>query len=228
MLGQQAKKLILVTGEKETAYAELLSSLISLKDDKEDGVMGIKDGSVEAVVWSESVYNDNKAQLGSNTKLIFIGKNKASEAVISSIRFNKDMEKYGVKVGSLSNKAVFYVEPNELMNNKALYDEFYEKYIELTKKFDDTVADTEAIKKAVLTDGIDVAFGKGAKAVGGFFGGLFGKKSETVNSEEKAEGTDFFNFGAKIEANNLIPDQMFRYAVLSYYLDSLADFMEIK
>lgn len=228
MLGQQVKKLIIVTGEKETVYAELLSSLISLKDDKEDGVVGIKDGSVEAVVWNEKVYNDNKAQLGSNTKLIFIGKNKASEAVISSIRFNKEMEKYGVKVGSLSNKTVIYVESNELLNNKALYDEFYEKYIELTKKFDDTVADTETIKKAVLTDGIDVAFGKGAKAVGGFFGGLFGKKNENADNEEKAEGTDFFNFGAKLEANNLVPDQMFRCAVLSFYLDGLTDFMEIK
>ena len=173
MLGGMVKKLIIVTGEKETAYAELLSSLISLKDDdmENNQIVGIKDGSVEAVVWNEAVYNDNKPQLGSNTKLIFVGKNKTSEAIISSIRFNKDIEKYGIKVGSLSNKAVLYVEPNELLNNKALYDEFYERYIELTKRFDDTVADTEAIKKAVHKDGIGEAVGKGAKAVGGFFGG---------------------------------------------------------
>lgn len=230
MLGQQIKKLIIVTGEKESIYAELLSSLISLKDDdaENNAIVGIKDGSVEAVVWSESVYNDNKAQLGSSTKLIFVGKNKSSEAVISSIRFNKEMRKYGIKVGSLSNKAVLFVESNDLMNNKERYDEFYEKYVELTKKFDDSVADTEAIKKAVHTDGIGEAVGKSAKAVGGFIGGIFGKKKETTPDEEKAEGTDFFNFGAKIEANNIIPDQMFRYAVLSFYLDGLAEFMEIK
>lgn len=33
MLGGMVKKLIIVTGEKESVYAELLSSLISLKDD---------------------------------------------------------------------------------------------------------------------------------------------------------------------------------------------------
>ena len=230
MLGGMVKKLIIVTGEKETAYAELLSSLISLKDDdmENNQIVGIKDGSVEAVVWNEAVYNDNKPQLGSNTKLIFVGKNKTSEAIISSIRFNKDIEKYGIKVGSLSNKAVLYVEPNELLNNKALYDEFYERYIELTKRFDDTVADTEAIKKAVHKDGIGEAVGKGAKAVGGLFGGLFHKKKDDTPEKDTNEGTDFFNFGAKIEAGNLIPDQMFRYAVLSYYLDDLADFMGIK
>ena len=93
MLGGMVKKLIIVTGEKETAYAELLSSLISLKDDdmENNQIVGIKDGSVEAVVWNEAVYNDNKPQLGSNTKLIFVGKNKTSEAIISSIRFNKDI-----------------------------------------------------------------------------------------------------------------------------------------
>ena len=234
MFGGMVKKLIIVTGEKEVVYAELLSSLISLKDDDSENntVVGIKDGSVEAVVWNESVFKDNKAQLGSNTKIVYIGKTKSSEAVIPSIRFDKDIEKFGIKVGSLSNKAVLFVEPNVLRSNKELYDEFYEKYIELTKKFDDSVADTDAVKKAVHTDGIDTALGKGAKAVGGFFGGVFGKK-KGEHKEETAEntqnkGTDFFNFGAKIDSGKLIPDQMFRYAVLGFYLNGLAEFMEVQ
>ena len=38
-------------------YAELLSSLISMKDDNIDTktVFGIPDGSVEAVVWNEKI-----------------------------------------------------------------------------------------------------------------------------------------------------------------------------
>ena len=53
MLGGMVKKLIIVTGEKESVYAELLSSLISLKDDDTENnqVIGIKDESVEAVVF---------------------------------------------------------------------------------------------------------------------------------------------------------------------------------
>ena len=78
-------------------YAELLSSLISMKDDNIDTktVFGILDGSVEAVVWNEKIYNDNKIQLGSNTKIIFIGRTKSSENIIPSINFMK-FSKYGI------------------------------------------------------------------------------------------------------------------------------------
>ncbi len=226
MIGGMVKKLIIVTGDKETVYAELLSSLITLKDDdiENNTVVGIKDGSVEAVVWNENIYNDNKAQLGSNTKLIFVGKNKSSEAIIPSIRFDKNMIKYGVYVGSIGNKAVFYIESNTLFCNKDLYDDFYDKYIELTKRFDDSVADTESIKKAIHTDGIGEAFEKGTKAVKGLFGKIMGVPAEKA----KTERTDFFKISTKIEASKLIADQMFRYAVLSFYLDGLAEFMEIK
>ena len=49
MIGGTVKKLIIVSGEKERVYAELLSSLIVLKDDDiENGkVVGIKDGAFE-------------------------------------------------------------------------------------------------------------------------------------------------------------------------------------
>lgn len=50
-----AKSLIIVSGENEKVYAELLLSLVTLiDDDKENGkVVGIKDGSVNATIWSE-------------------------------------------------------------------------------------------------------------------------------------------------------------------------------
>ena len=187
MIGGMVKKLIIVTGEKESVYAELLSSLITLKDDdvENNTVVGI---------------------------------------VIPSIRFDKDMTKYGVYVGSIGNKAVLYIESNTLFSNKDLYDDFYEKYIDLTKCFDDSVADTESIKKATHTDGIGEAFGKGTKAVKGLFGKIKGAPVEKA----KNEGTDFFKISTKIEASKLISDQMLRYAVLSFYLDGLAGFMEIK
>lgn len=178
----------------------MLSSLITLKDDdvENNTVVGIKDGSVEAVVWNEDIYNDNKAQLGSNTKLIFIGKNKSSEAVIPSIRFDKDMAKYGVNVGSLGNKAVLYIESNTLFSNKDLYDGFYEKYIKLTERFDDSVADTESIKKATHTDGIGETFEKGTKAVKG----LFGKIKGAPAGKEKMEGQISLKSALKLNQAN--------------------------
>lgn len=227
MLNEKIKKMIIVSGEKEMIYAELLSSLISMKDDDEEKqiVFGIPDGSVESVVWDEKVYNNNKIQLGSNTKIVFIGKTKSSENIIPSIKFNH-LKKYGINIGWISNKAVIYINSDVLINNKELYNEFFEMYKNITEKFDNNIADSEAIKKAKHTDGIDVAFGKSMNAVGSFFNGLFNKNTE--NNINTVEGTDFFDFGAKIEAGNLIPEQMYRYAIFYYYINNLSKFMEIE
>ena len=68
-----AKSLIIVSGENEKVYAELLLSLVTLiDDDKENGkVVGIKDGSVNATIWSEKIYEDNNPQMTSSTKIVF-------------------------------------------------------------------------------------------------------------------------------------------------------------
>lgn len=162
MLGGMVKKLIIVTGEKESVYAELLSSLISLKDDDTENnqVIGIKDESVEAVVWSEKVYDDNKIQLSSKAKVIFVGKTKATEPFIVSIRFNKNLERFGIKLGWLGNKAIVYTEPDKLLGDKKLYDEFYDSYIELSKRYDDSIVDTEAIKKQNIPRAYGIHLGK--------------------------------------------------------------------
>ena len=220
MFGAAVKKLIIVTGDKETIYAELLSSLISLKDDdkENDKIVGTRDGSVEAVIWNEKIYNDNKPTLGSNSKIIFIGKNNPSEPIIPSVRFNKEMKIFGIRSGSIGNKAVIYIEPDNLIKNKDLYDNFFTKYIEMTKQFDNSVADTESIEKA-KHPGREAAAGTagGAAAgflVGGVVGGLLGGAIGDLT--------------AKKDLHTKIPDQMFRYAILSFYLNELAEFMEIE
>ena len=64
MIGGMVKKLIIVTGEKENVYAELLSSLISINYDntKNVQVAGTKGESIEAIVWTEKIYNQNKIE----------------------------------------------------------------------------------------------------------------------------------------------------------------------
>ena len=54
------KKLIIVCDNKTEKYGNYLLQLISSKDDTENDVVGIEDGTVEAVVWSEKNYRDNK------------------------------------------------------------------------------------------------------------------------------------------------------------------------
>lgn len=47
------KKLIIVCEERLRKYGDFLSQLVSLEDDKDDEVIGVKDGTVVAQVWSE-------------------------------------------------------------------------------------------------------------------------------------------------------------------------------
>lgn len=66
MFEKPTKKLIIVTDEKNKPYANYLMALVSAKDDKEGEVVGVADGSVEAVVWSEKAFADNEPTLSSN------------------------------------------------------------------------------------------------------------------------------------------------------------------
>lgn len=93
-----AKSLIIVSGENEKVYAELLLSLVTLiDDDKENGkVVGIKDGSVNATIWSEKIYEDNNPQMTSSTKIVFLGKSKSTEFILPNIKFNEELKKYGI------------------------------------------------------------------------------------------------------------------------------------
>ena len=52
------KKLIIVCDNKTEEYANLLRQLISSKDDTENEVVGIEDGTVGVVVWLEKEYRD--------------------------------------------------------------------------------------------------------------------------------------------------------------------------
>lgn len=79
-----------------------------------------------------------------------------------------------------------------------MYDGFYEKYIKLTERFDDSVADTESIKKATHTDGIGEAFEKGTKAVKG----LFGKIKGAPAGKEKMEGQISLKSALKLNQAN--------------------------
>ena len=210
-----AKSLIIVSGENEKVYAELLLSLVTLIDD--DKEVGIKDGSVNATIWSEKIYEDNNPQMTSSTKIIFLGKSKSTEFILPNIKFNEELKKYGIFMGCTGNKYVIY--------NKTLYDEFFDLYKNLVDKFDDTVADSSVVKKARHTDDLGTAIGKGVENVVGLVGNLFNIFSGE-HKEIELKGTDAFDIGAKIEAGKAIPDQMFRFLILSLYLNDLYKFME--
>ena len=70
------KGIIIVCEDKLRKYGDFLAQLVSLEDDTDESIIGVKDGEVNAVVWSESEYKSNTSQLSSNQHILFIGNSK--------------------------------------------------------------------------------------------------------------------------------------------------------
>lgn len=198
MLGEKLRKLIIVVDETTKCYGELLSALISLKDDAEGNIIGVRDGTVEAVVWDEKIYLNNEAQLSSTNKVVFIGKNKVSSPALSNINFDNNFSKYGINIGTLGNKAGIFVEKRSI-NNTELYRSFLDEYSSFISKYDAELISRQNVEPAQLsgtdefrdktetvTDSINSFVGKGLKGINK---GLIGlqKASEKIISVENPD-----------------------------------------
>ena len=140
MFEKQIKKLIIVTDEKNKPYANYLMALISAKEDKEDEVVGIADGSVEAVVWSEKNYADNEPTLSSNAHVLFMGDTKLSKSQRGGL--NVKFDDFGLKYGWLGKRAVMYVD--HVITNIDEYNRFYDYAVQYQENF------TKAIERKTV------------------------------------------------------------------------------
>lgn len=131
MFEKQVKKLIIVTDEKNKPYANYLMALISAKDDKEGEVVGIADGSVEAVVWSEKNFADNEPTLSSSAHILFLGDTKLSKVQRGGLSVKFD--DFGLKYGWLGKRAVMYVD--RVITNVVEYNRFYDYAIKYQENF---------------------------------------------------------------------------------------------
>lgn len=133
-------KLIIVCTEKTRKYGTYLMQLISSINDKDNLVIGLKDGSVVAVLWSEKDYKANLPTLPSSSYVLFIGDSKliTTESACMQAPFNK----YGMHFASLGTRAAIHVDKKILKISE--YTEFiamvskYEKKFEIFKNFINT------------------------------------------------------------------------------------------
>ncbi len=214
MIGQAKKKLIIVVDEKSTVYGELLSALITMKDDGENATVGVKDGTVETVIWTEKIYADNQAQLSSGNKVVFIGKNDTSNTVIPNIICKNDFAEYGISYGYASNKAVVYVVDTKLSADKEKYEEFYSNYSEYLTSIGTEFASNQ-IKSKVEIKAENVAESDKEH-------GAFAKKALGVfHKIDKATAKGI----SVLVHTKEITDQQYRLATIAFYMKALADFM---
>lgn len=115
------KKLIIVCEEHLKTYGDFLAQLISLQDDKGESIIGIKDGSASALVWTEKDYVSNMAQISSEQYILFIGNSKMIRDKRNFMQ--EKFSKYGMKYGWLGKQACLFVESVVSADE---YDDFYD------------------------------------------------------------------------------------------------------
>ena len=116
------KKLLIVCEDNLIQYGDFLSQLISLEDDKEGEIVGIKDGSVAAQVWPEKDYKANAAKISSDQYILFVGNSKLAKDKRAHM-LNK-YSKYGMNYWCLGKQASLFV---DAAIDASQYDSFIEE-----------------------------------------------------------------------------------------------------
>ena len=198
------KKLIIVCEERLKQYGDFLSQLISLTDDKEENIIGVKDGSVAAQVWTEKEYNANAPQISSEQYILFIGNSK----MIKDKRTHmiKNFDKYGMKYGWLGKQAVLVVD-NVVDMDK------YDEFIEYAK------SNKSDIKKLIdIKQNVEV---KSLPETTNGFAKFFSNISNTITNAS-IQSVNLFN---KITNNSKIEEQEYTCLVLEFDFNALANFL---
>ena len=202
--------MIIVCDEKHRKYGDYLSQLISLEDDTEDCVVGIKDGEVATRVWSEKEYKSNASQISSSQYILFIGESKLIKE--KGLHMKPVFSKYGMLYGWLGKQAILTVETNVSVKE---YDDFLDfalanqadiKRIE-EKKEDKSFGDKVKEKSMV-----------GAKVAGiaafGVLGGAVMLSSDIGLTIKKT-----------LDLKKGIREQQYSCAVMKFYLEGLSAFL---
>lgn len=153
MFGNESKiKVTLVAEKEEQVYAKFLQGLISTNDDGEgeEDIVGVKDGSVESVLWLFKEKEGNRPTISSEQKMVYFGKNKMTKDEIEIM--NEEYSFFGMHYGWIGNTAVLYID------KKAERLEEYEKFLkeseEIGLKFENINENDELKKVFVKGKGI--------------------------------------------------------------------------
>lgn len=204
------KKLIIVCDEKHRKYGDYLSQLISLENDTEDCVVGIKDGEVATQVWSEKEYQSNAPQISSLQYILFVGESKLIKE--KGLHMKPVFSKYGMRYGWLGKQAILTVEASISVKE---YDEFLNFAL-------DNQADIERLvekkENKSFVDKVKENPMVGAKVAGiaalGVLGGAVGL-SPVIGLKIKRT----------IDLKKGIREQQYSCAIVKFYLEGLSAFL---
>lgn len=217
MFGNERKiKVTLVADEDEQVYAKLLQGLISTKDDEEESIVGVKDGSVESVLWLFKEKEGNRPTISSEQKMIYFGKNKMTKDEIEIM--NEKYNYFGMHYGWIGNTAVIYVDKT----SKSLeeYETFLKKAEEIGLKFEH--ADEKNELKKVISKGKGIVENVANKKVlKTFLSSPISKvgKKVTDTMSDKIEDTVGMVWGKELWK------QQYTFLITHFYLNAMNQFL---
>lgn len=147
--------LIVVYRNRDEMAINQLRKLLETDDDHEDRIVGVEDGSVEIVPWTEKVWIQNKEAGTIKSKVLLIDDIKGSDQLspIMDIKYDK----YGIIYGWAGSQALLTIDEKALKKK-----ENYEKFLaELRTKVKNGVTKKEkklGLNKRTVGKGLATAF----------------------------------------------------------------------
>ena len=225
-------KTLIVIYKKEMLVNQL-KKLVETNDDLSDeSIVGVRDGSVRIVSWTEEVWKAQKKAGNISNKVLFLGDFKDTKALIPVMETKLD--KYGIKYGWAGNQALIVSDPN-VFADKDLYKEFLaelgkyplpdtikpalveEANIECQDPSAEAISETKQEKekkKFKLTSAIGKTInlaGKTAKVVSASVSHTFSEIDSAINDLPADRG--------------LIVTQQYYYAIMQFYENHMEEFM---
>ena len=235
------KKLIIVCEEKLRRYGEFLAQLISSNDDKEQQIVGIKDGAAAAQVWTEKEYNANAVQISSEQYILFIGNSKMMKD--KRHHMQSKFGQYGMNYQWLGKQAAMFVDQALSFDE---YDGFYEivkrKYAEGSKleavrllagkeepQYDaaDLVEAQVEVEDAEIIEVTEQDEQKKGKKLLVPFAAVRDVIKKTADTGKQTLNKVSNDINAVVKGRDL-EEQQYTCLALLFYLDGLAEFLEIR
>ena len=204
------KKLIIVCEEKLRRYADFLAQLISLSDDKNGEIVGVKDGAVAAQVWTEDDYIRQSVQMSSEQYILFIGNSKRIKEKRSHMV--KKFSQFGMNYGWLGKQAVLFVDEIVDVNH-------YDEFIAFAKGNQSDVKKLLDVKSDVMVV-TDVAIDSNEKGIKKLMNPVKGIQAALVNAPVRG-----LNAVNRLANNKKIEEQEYTCLVLAFYMSGLSQFL---
>lgn len=229
MFGNNKKtELIIVCDEKSMSYANYLIQLLGQSDDEGDTVVGVKDGSVSAAIYTVKQYKNNQVKVTSNTHVLFIGNNDTTkeQAKYMTYKFND----FGMCFGWLGKRAVMYVD--RTIADSEEYNRFFDYAVKYQKNFTKIIERENQNKTASGTDrGASLKREQIAKKLGkgtGIAAFVVGAMSPISTVAAATIAAPFLvKAGVDIvKEKESIKDQQYSCLTMVTYLEGLSEFLE--